>query len=118
MKGYEVLGVDVVEEHVRKINNKSLVSDEPRVTELLRASQRLTATTDLAHALAFSDFIMIYVDTPTGPDDKVYDHKNLSNVLHNIVKRISLANFLLPTHLYVTILCSRNRVSAKWRTSM
>jgi UDPglucose 6-dehydrogenase len=85
--GYDVLGVDVVESYVKKINNKTLVSSEPHVMDYLRESKHFRATLDIDEALTFSDIIFVLVATPTGVDTKSYDHSTLSHILHEINKR-------------------------------
>lgn len=85
--GYNVLGVDVFPEYVEKINNKSLISPEPQVTEMLLKSKNFRATESLDDALSFSDLIMIYVATPSSGGDKFYDHTALGKVLMEINKR-------------------------------
>lgn len=85
--GYNVLGVDVVVDYVNSINNKTLDSPEPRVSEMLRESKNFRATTNLDEALKFSDLILIYVATPSSGGDKFYDHTTLGRVLMKINDR-------------------------------
>jgi len=94
--GWNVLGVDVQPAYVEEINNKTLVSSEPRVTEMLKASTNIRATLDLAEGLAHSDLILILVQTPTGPKEDVYDCSLLSRVLDNV-------NSLKPKNKHVVI---------------
>ncbi len=84
--GYNILGVDVFPEYVQKINNKTLISPEPNVTELLKQSKNFKATLNLNEALEFSNIIFIYVATPSSGGNKHYDHTMLGNVLMNINK--------------------------------
>jgi len=81
------LGVDVLPAYVESINKKTFISDEPFVTEYLRASNNFTATTNLDEALEFSDYIFVLVATPTGIGAKSYDHSLLSAVLDQINTR-------------------------------
>jgi nucleotide sugar dehydrogenase len=85
--GYNVLGVDIFPGYVEKINNKTLKSPEPQVTELLQKSKNFKATTSLDEALEFSDLIMIYVATPSSGGENFYDHTALGKVLMNINSR-------------------------------
>lgn len=85
--GYNVLGSDVIQEYVDSINNKTLVSPEPSVTDMLLKSANFKATTSLDDILNFSDTIFIYVATPSSGGEKHYDHTMLGNVLSNINKR-------------------------------
>lgn len=57
--GYEVLGVDILPETVRKLNEKTLRSPEPKVTEFLRNSLHFSATESLEEGLAFSPLCFI-----------------------------------------------------------
>ena len=85
-KGYNVLGVDVIPDYCEKINNRTLQSHEPLLTEYLSQSKNLKATSSLDEGLEFSDYIFILVDTPTGVAEKSYDHSKLSRVLEQIVR--------------------------------
>ncbi len=81
---YRVLGVDIFENYVRAVNDKSLSSYEPKVEEYLKNSNNLRATTSLKEGLEFSNIIFIVIDTPNSGDEKFYDHKKLSNLLTRI----------------------------------
>ena len=82
--GYNVLGLDIFEDYVNNINNKTLVSHEPSVEKMLKESKNFRATTNFDEALNFSDLIFIYVATPSVGGDKHYDHSTLSNILQKI----------------------------------
>jgi len=86
-KGYSVLGVDIFPRYVEQINDRSFVSLEPFVSDMLKESKNLRATTNFDEALAFSDLIFILVATPTGVGEKSYDHSHLSRVLAQINDR-------------------------------
>jgi len=86
-KGYQVLGVDIFPEYCEQINNKTLKSFEPNVSEWLKEAKNLRATTSIDEALQFSDLIHILVDTPTGVAEKSYDHSKLGRVLSQINDR-------------------------------
>lgn len=83
--GFEVTGVDVSRDYIEALNNKTFRSAEPLVNEYLTSVTTFRATTNLAEAAAEAETILIFVDTPTGPDEKVYDHRNLSSVLLALV---------------------------------
>ena len=85
--GYNVLGVDIYPEYVKKINNKTLVSPEKGVTKMVQESKNFRATTNLEEALNHSNLIFIYVATPSGGGDHYYDHTSLGKVLSNINKK-------------------------------
>ncbi|GJQ13257.1 hypothetical protein GpartN1_g5048.t1 [Galdieria partita] len=79
--GYQVLGVDVLPQYVEKINDKTLVSSEPFVTEYLKKSKNFRATTSVKEALQFADVIMVLVATPSTGGDRHYDVTQVSRVL-------------------------------------
>lgn len=65
-QGFEVIGVDVNEHYVAAINDGRAPVDEPRLQEMLdRAGGRLSASTDLAAAVAQTDVTFIIVPTPS-----------------------------------------------------
>ncbi len=83
--GYEAVGVDVSRDHVDSLNAKTHRSSEPLVNEYLAACSTFRASTNLLESVEWAEVVMLFVDTPSGPDDKVYDHRNVSNVLHTLV---------------------------------
>ena len=85
--GYNVLGVDTISSYVNEINEKTLKSPEPSVSNMLENSKNFSATTSLEDALNFSDTIFIYVATPSGGGNKHYDHTVLGKVLMSINER-------------------------------
>lgn len=78
--GYYVLGCDVNQEYINKLNSKKFDSDEPKVTELLINSKNISFTTEIKKTINFSDTIFIMVATPSSSDGK-YDHTQIENVL-------------------------------------
>ena len=82
--GFEVLGADLSEEYIAKINKKPLDSPEPKVKEMLQASRKFRATTSLEQGLSFSDLCFLIVPTNTIQDVQVYDHAILTDVLKKI----------------------------------
>lgn len=82
--GYNVLGLDVRENYVKEINDKTLDSPEPYVNDLLRESKNFKCTTNFKEVLNFSDILLIYVATPSSGGKKHYDHSTLSNILTQI----------------------------------
>jgi nucleotide sugar dehydrogenase len=82
--GFHVLGVDIRQDYVDSINNKTFTSDEPFYNELLASSINLYATTSMEEGISFSNTIFILVQTPNSGGDKFYDHSILSNVLMSI----------------------------------
>jgi len=86
-KGYNVLGVDIVHPYVESINNKTFDSKEPKVTDYLKASKNLRATTSIDEGVNHSDLLFVLVDTPTGVGEKSYDHSKLSRVISSLNDR-------------------------------
>lgn len=83
--GFDVLGVDLDPAHVAAVNDRSLRSDEPGVTEALRAARRLRATTSLPEAAAFSDALYVLVATPSLPGGG-YDHGQVDGVVEDLLR--------------------------------
>lgn len=82
--GYTVIGVDVNEDYVSAINNKTLQSYEPQVSDYLKASTHFSATTDIAVIDGFKgDTIFIMVATPSLADGS-YDHSQVQRVLDQL----------------------------------
>jgi nucleotide sugar dehydrogenase len=84
--GYNVLGVDIFQDYVNRINEKLIYFDEPGYNTLLQLSKNLKATTNLQDGLHHSDIIFIIVQTPNGGGSRFYDHTILSNLLEKINK--------------------------------
>ena len=84
--GYSVMGVDIFDDYVLKLNNKNITFSEPGYDDLLKSCKNFKATTSLKEALDFSDLIFIIVQTPNGGGDNFYDHSILSNLLSKIDK--------------------------------
>jgi UDPglucose 6-dehydrogenase len=78
--GYNVVGVDINEEYVKGLNNKTFVSEEPNVTEYLNAAIRFKATTNLQEAILHSDILFVIVATPS-LDGGRYDHSQIDNLV-------------------------------------
>jgi UDP-glucose 6-dehydrogenase len=81
---YNVLGIDINQQLINQINNKTFTSYEPNVNKYLQESTNFRATSSLKDGLNHSNIIMILVDTPLGGGDNYYDHSKVSNVLSKI----------------------------------
>jgi len=81
--GYNVLGIDINQEHVDKINSKTLNSDEEGVEELLRSCKNFKASTSIKEALRFSDLIFVIVATPS-LDNGRYDHSQVDSIIEEV----------------------------------
>lgn len=95
--GYEVCGVDLNAKAVAQINARVMPSDEPGVTDMLAASSRLSATTDLAEGIKCASMVLITVDTPTC--DEGYETRNLDAVLRSL-------NALKMSDVHVVVQCT------------
>jgi nucleotide sugar dehydrogenase len=78
--GYSVRGVDVNEEYVQALNDKTFVSEEPGVTEYLTQATNFEATTKLQEAVLHSDLLFIIVATPSLSNGR-YDHSQVDNLI-------------------------------------
>lgn len=79
---YDVLIMDVDECRVQDINEHRIHTAEPNITELLKSTDRVKATTSLEEALRWSDLAYVIVPTPDCPQG--YDHSILECVLEDI----------------------------------
>jgi len=84
-KGYAVHGVDVSEEYVGQINNKSLKSSEPLVSAYLSASKNLSTSTDLSNLIQNQfEVLFVFVATPSLPDGS-YDHSQIEKISDELI---------------------------------
>jgi nucleotide sugar dehydrogenase len=83
--GYEVVGVDVDEEYVNQLNNRTYTSLEPYVDDYLQAASNFRATTKLSNVIEdeLIDIMFIMVATPSASDGR-YDHYQINRVLDKI----------------------------------
>ena len=84
-QGYIVVGVDVSEEYIRMVNDKTLVSPEMDVVNDLTQSKNLTATTDMKKGLGHSDILFLFVATPSFPNGR-YDHTQIDGVVKHLTQ--------------------------------
>lgn len=120
--GYAVLGVDLTEDYIDQINQKTFQSPEPLVTQYLQESRHFRATTSLKEGIDFSDILFIAVPTNTVPDLQAYDHSIVSNILTKIDsyqaehKHIVICSTVFPGYITQTarpliIHCSGSTIS-------
>lgn len=83
--GYDVLGVDVNEEYVNSINNKTYKSSEENVESYLLNSKNFRATTSIKESINFSDIIFLLVATPSLENGR-YDHSQIDNVVNQLIE--------------------------------
>ena len=82
-KGYEVIGVDVSQDYIDSLRNKTFVSDEEFVNEFLEESKNIEFTTNLSVSLK-NDIIFLVVATPSLPDGN-YDHQFVDKVMDDYI---------------------------------
>ncbi len=82
--GYNVLGIDINEEYIKQLNNKTFKTKEPEYEDLLQNSKKFKASLKLDDGLEHSDIIFIMVQTPNSGGNKFYDHSIVSNLLQKI----------------------------------
>ena len=82
--GYDVVGVDVCDDYIKSINDKTFTSKEPLVDEYLQKSSNFVATTRLDLAINHSDMIYIVVATNTLKDGH-YDHSIIDSIVDELV---------------------------------
>jgi len=103
--GYNVFGIDINEEYVKQLNNKTFKTKEPDYERLLKNSKNFKASTDLNIGLQQSNVIVIMVQTPNSGGDKFYDHSIVSNLLQKINekkvenKHIIIGCTLMPKYI-------------------
>lgn len=97
--GFNVLGVDVNQDYLNKLENKTFKSAEPGYNEMIENSKHFHTTTSLKEGLEFSNLIFILVQTPNGGNNRFYDHSILSTLLSNI-------NRLQPKDKHIVIGCT------------
>ena len=84
-QGYIVVGVDVSEEYIRMVNDKTLVSPEMDVVNDLTQSKNFTATTYIKKGLGHSDILFLFVATPSLPNGR-YDHTQIDGVVKHLTQ--------------------------------
>lgn len=96
-KGFEVIGVDINKDYVDAINNGKSPVYEPRLQEIIDASDgRLRATQEYEKAIKGSDITFLIVPTPSREDGHFSDRylqdvlKQLSSALKKINKKYHL----------------------------
>jgi len=97
-KGYKVVGVDVDDDYIQKVNEKTLVSPEPGVEMCLSKSKNLIATSDVKKGLDHSDILFLFVATPSLPDGR-YDHTQIDGVVKQLIE------YAVPSRTKHLIIC-------------
>ena len=81
--GYNVVGVDISQEYVDLVNEKTLKSSEPGVESHLKASKNFKATTSLEQAVNHSNILFVIVATPSLESGR-YDHSQVDSLINNL----------------------------------
>jgi len=89
--GYNVLGLDINEDYVKSINDKTLNSYEKDVNNYLKKSKNLKATTDLKKVIDFADIFFVTLRTESLPSGK-YDHSQVETFLERLISLEKLEN--------------------------
>jgi nucleotide sugar dehydrogenase len=82
-KGFNITGVDINENYIQSLNNKTYTTSEPFVNEYLQESKNVKFTTDLKQALE-NDVLFVVVRTPSTSDWK-YDHTDIENIADKLI---------------------------------
>ena len=83
--GYTITGVDVHEDYVQSLNNKSFFSYEPKVNELLAGSTKFLASVAISDVLNDNTTVLfVMVATPSLPTG-AYDHSQIERVAEELI---------------------------------
>ena len=89
--GFDVVGLDLNQDYVRSINNKTLKSAEQNVESYLNLTKNFTATTSLSRAICHSDILFVVVATPSLYNGR-YDHSQVDSLVSEIKKLGPVSN--------------------------
>ena len=81
--GYIVDGYDINTNYLNELKNKTFISSEPGVTELLNNSKNLNLYNNLEKVL-HNNLIFVIVPTPSLPNGK-YDHKYIESLKEKLI---------------------------------
>jgi nucleotide sugar dehydrogenase len=82
--GYKVVGHDILEEYVDKINNRDFFSHEPGVNEMLARAKNFLATSDISAAVKHANIIFVTVASFSEPDGR-YDVSQVDSVVNSLI---------------------------------
>ena len=82
---HEVVGCDINQDYVDNINNKTFLSHEPGVNELLGDTKAFEATTDLNKTVNHADLIFVTVASYSEPDGR-YDVSQVDSVVESLIQ--------------------------------
>ena len=86
--GYNVLCYDINKDTLDAIKNKTLISFEPKVTEMLHKAKNLHVTNNLEDILNL-ETVFILAATPS-KDDGSYDHSAIDNIVENMTQLLNI----------------------------
>jgi len=96
--GYNVVGCDISQEYIDSLTNRTFISDETNVNQMLNDSEYFIFTTDLKQCVNHSDIIFVTVATPSLSNGR-YNHKAIDRVVDNIIQ-------LGYRNKYIIIICT------------
>ena len=82
-KGFNITGVDISEDYIKSLNDKTFTTSEPSVNEYLVESKNIIFTTDLNQALQ-NDILFVVVRTPSTLEWK-YDHTDIEEIANKLI---------------------------------
>jgi UDPglucose 6-dehydrogenase len=82
-KGFKIVGVDTSKNYTQSLNNKTFITSEPFVNDLLQESKNIRFTTELKQALE-NDILFVVVRTPSTSDWK-YDHTQIEEIADKLI---------------------------------
>jgi nucleotide sugar dehydrogenase len=83
-KGFNVIGVDVYQDYINSLSNKTFTTSEPFVDEYLVRANNIKFTTNLEEALQ-NNILFVVVRTPSTSEWK-YDHTDIENIANQLIK--------------------------------
>tara|TARA_R110000796_G_scaffold1475_1_gene5872 strand:+ start:1405 stop:2499 length:1095 start_codon:yes stop_codon:yes gene_type:complete len=81
--GYTVDGYDINKDYLNELRNKTFISSEPEVTNLLKSSKNLNLHDNLEE-VTHNDLIFAIVPTPSLPNGK-YDHQYIETLKEKLI---------------------------------
>jgi nucleotide sugar dehydrogenase len=93
--GFDVIGMDNNQKYITSLINKTFISNEPFVNEML-ATNHLDFTTCLSYATKDAAIVFIAVDTPSLKNGN-YDHSKIDSLLNELShKNIVIVSTVMP----------------------
>jgi UDPglucose 6-dehydrogenase len=83
-EGFNIIGVDISENYIQSLNDKSHITSEPFVNEYLQSSSNITFISNLKQALQ-NDILFVVVRTPSTSEWK-YDHTDIESIADQLIK--------------------------------